>query len=155
MQKNTLSGPPADAGRPNSVPALSDWARQAASQKDSPRLLLALGTWRLAKNFDQAAAFAKANDGLIAPQWRAAWENEKAALAWHEGRAEAARALWNAMAPSAPVLFNRGMAELFLGNTATGSAILSEVITSIPETSAWHHLARLYILLGGSTLPVR
>ena len=81
---------------------------------------------------------------LIPAEWRAAWTNEKAALAWHQGQTESARALWSAMEPSVPVLFNRGMAALFLGETAQGRAALDEAIARLPESSAWHHLARLY-----------
>ena len=46
------------------VPALVDWARQVAAKKQYPQILLALGTLRLAKNFDQAQAFVEANDAL-------------------------------------------------------------------------------------------
>ena len=136
------------AGSAVSVPALVDWAQQVAAKKQWAQMLLALGSLRLAKNFAEAEAFVKINDGSIPPAWRAGWDNEKAALAWHQGRTDTARALWNAMEPCVPVLFNRGMAELFGGDAAQGRATLDGVVGQLPETSAWHHLARLYVLLG-------
>ena len=106
-----------------------------------------MGALRLANNFSQAEALVKSCDAHVPSEWRAAWNNEKAGLAWHRGNTEAARALWNAMEPNVPVLFNRGMAELFMGATAAGRAALGEAVAKIPEHSAWHHLARLYLLL--------
>ncbi len=103
-------------GRP--IAALVEWANQAAAKKQYPEVLLALGTLRLAKNFEAAHAFVTAQDAAIPARWHAAWSNEKAALAWHEGHGKTALALWDAVEPAAPVLFNRGMAHLFLGNTA-------------------------------------
>ncbi|HWY86071.1 MAG TPA: hypothetical protein VNX28_05075 [Gemmataceae bacterium] len=147
LQKTNLAGFMPSTGRPVQVPVLVDWARQVAAARQYPHVLLALGSLRLAKNFKQATAFVEANDALIPSEWRASWNNEKAALAWHQGQADSARALWNAMEPNVPVLFNRGMAELFLGNTVKGRAALDEVIATLPESSAWHHLARLYVLL--------
>jgi hypothetical protein len=138
-------------GRPVDAPALGDWARQVAAARQLPEMLLALGALRLANHFAEAEAYVKANEGSVPPEWRAAWDNEKAALAWHAGRAEAARNLWRAMGTSVPVLFNRGMAELFSGDAAAGRATLTGAVASLPENSAWHHLGRLYLLLGLSS----
>jgi tetratricopeptide (TPR) repeat protein len=137
-------------GRPTPVPALTDYAQQAVANKQYGQMLMAVGALRLAKQFDQAENFAKANDALVPSEWRTAWNNEKAALAWHRGQRDAARSLWRAMDKSVPVLFNRGMAELFLGDAAAGRTALTEAIAALPETSAWHHLARLYLLLGSA-----
>jgi hypothetical protein len=135
-------------GRPMHVPALVDWAREAAARKQLPRVLTSLGALRLARNFDKAEAYIEANTPVMPREWRDAWNNEKAALAWDQGHADAAMAIWNTMEPKLPVLFNRGMAELFRGDAAAGRAALSEAALKLPENSAWHHLARLYILLG-------
>jgi len=43
--------------------------------------------------------------------------------------------------------FLAAMAELFLGNAKTARTLLQDVVGQIPETSAWHHLARLYLTL--------
>lgn len=48
--------------------------------------------------------------------------------------------------PDAPaVLFNRGMARLFLGRVAEARESLQKAVDAIPETSGWHTLARLYL----------
>jgi hypothetical protein len=135
-------------GRPMQVPALVDWAREAAGKKQMPRMLIGLGAMRLARNFDKAEAYAKDNEAVITPEWRDAWNNERAALAWDQGRTDAASALWSTLEPKLPVLFNRGMADLFQGNAAAGRAALSAAALQLPEHSAWRHLARLYVLLG-------
>src|SRR5207247_3156316 len=117
------------------------------ARKQFPQMLLALGSLRLAKQIDAAKAFARKHEAEVPAAWRTAWDNEKAALAWHAGRAEEARAIWQKLEPTVPVQFNRGMAELFLGETGAGRQHLVAAIAQIPETSAWHHLGRLYLTL--------
>jgi len=73
--------------------------------------------------------------------------NEEAALAWHRGQAEAASKMWQAQEASIPVLFNRGMAALVLEQTAAAQEALQQAVARLPETSSWHHLARLYLTL--------
>jgi hypothetical protein len=72
-------------------------------------------------------------------------ENEKAALLWAKGQCAQALALWNAMSESPAVLFNRGMASLFLGQVAEARNALQKAVDAIPETSGWNALARLYL----------
>jgi len=103
----------------------------------------------LAKQFEQADAVIASLDKDVPATWRAAWANEQAALGWHRGDAETARRLWSAAEPTLPVRFNRAMAELFSGNAAGARTLLQDVIPQIPENSAWHHLARLYLTLAG------
>jgi len=134
-------------GRPVNTPALADWTQKVAAKKSFPEALLAVGALRLAKQFDEAEALAKTLDADVPKAWRAAWSNERAALAWHRGNADEARRLWALAETSVPVRFNRGMAELFLGNAKAAREQLADVVKQIPETSAWHHLARLYLTL--------
>lgn len=135
------------AGRPNSAPELTAWADEVAGRKQFPQMLLALGTLRLAKQLDAAHDFAGKHDAEVPAAWRTAWDNEKAALAWHAGHAEEALAAWRQLEPSVPVLFNRGMAELFLGQFDAARADLAAAVGRLPESSAWHHLGRLYLAL--------
>jgi hypothetical protein len=128
-------------GTPLAAPAVEDWAAGAG---DHPQVLLAAGLLRLARHFDRA------EDLLARPApaaWHAAHANELAALAWHAGQGERALALWQAQEPSVPVLFNRGMAALFLDRPADAIPALTQAIAGLPETSAWHHLACLYLAL--------
>jgi tetratricopeptide (TPR) repeat protein len=98
---------------------------------------------RLARHLDLFDELA-ASDDEVPSSGKAAWENEKAAAQWHRGRATEARALWLNQADSVPVLFNRGMAALFLGEVSEARSALEQAVSQIPETSAWHHLGRLY-----------
>lgn len=80
-------------------------------------------------------------------EWQALLANEEAALAWHRGRHEEAAGLWRDQPDSVPVHFNRGMAALFLGDSTRARAELSQAAARLPESSAWHHLARIYLAL--------
>jgi tetratricopeptide (TPR) repeat protein len=134
-------------GRPVPAAELVAWADDVAARQQFPQQLLALGTLRLAKQLDAADEFAQKHDAGVPPAWRSAWENEKAALAWHAGRADEALAAWKKLEPTVPVLFNRGMAELFLGETAAAREHLAAAVARLPESSAWHHLGQLYLTL--------
>jgi hypothetical protein len=39
------------------------------------------------------------------------------------------------------------LAALFLGDGATAREALTRAAAELPETGAWHHLARLYIAM--------
>ena len=93
---------------------MATWAKQ---QDEWPQaFLLAVGlprTWR--DELDAADARLR-NGGKPVPEaWAAARANEEAALLWHRGRADEADANWAKQAETVPVLFNRGLAALFLG----------------------------------------
>lgn len=148
LQMTDLTLVKPQAGRPVEAPELTAWADDdVAARKQYPQALVALGTLRLAKQLDTAAAYVRRHDAEVPVAWRAAWDNEKAALAWHLGHAEEALAAWQRLEPSVPVLFNRGMAELFLGNAEAARMDLALAVAQLPETSAWHHLGRLYLAL--------
>jgi hypothetical protein len=133
--------------RPIDAPGLVEWAGQASAAKQLPALLLALGALRLAKQFEEADKLVQAHEAGLPPRWQGAWANEKAALAWHRGQFDEALGQWQGMAPSVPVLFNRAMAALFRGRPADVKPALTEAVSQLPDTSAWHHLGQLYLLL--------
>jgi hypothetical protein len=132
-----------------SLPAarLVEWADQVTSQGRFPEMLLVVGALRLARQYDRAAETLQSREGVVPSEWRGAWANEQAALAWHRGHVDEAAALWRAQPASAPVLFNRGMAALFLGRTPDARSALGKAVTQLPEDGAWHHLGRLYLAL--------
>jgi hypothetical protein len=127
--------------RPASMPALIEWARRSRGAQG----LLAAGVLRLAGQFDAAEVVLRGTD--VPAPWEALRANEAAALDWHRGRADEALASWQAQPASVPVLFNRGMAALFLGKVGDAHAALTEAVGRLPETSAWHHLGQLYLAL--------
>lgn len=129
------------------VPSLVSWAEDTFRKQRFPQAILALGALRLARQFEAAAKLTRTHEAEIPAAWRAAWANEQAALAWQQGQAEAARAQWQTLPASVPVLFNRGMAALFLGNGREARVALSQAVAQLPEDGAWHHLGRLYLAL--------
>ena len=133
-----------NAGRPIQAPELAAWADRPHS---FPQLLLVLGVCRVAKQFDRADELVRRHRGDVPAEWRPAWANEVAALAWHRGRAEEAMALWQAQAETAPVLFNRGMAALFTERPDEARTWLGKAVRQLPDTGSWHHLGRLYLAL--------
>lgn len=138
------TAPPAPPGEPLSAPRLLEWADRAS---DDATRLLAAGALRVARCFDEA-------ERLLAvapsPNWEAAHANERAALAWHRGDAAQALTLWQHQQECPAVLFNRGMATLFLGDAGSAVGALRLAVAALPETSAWHHLASLYLTLAES-----
>src|SRR5262245_52295167 len=110
--------------------SLRNWiAKNAAAQP-----LLAAGLARLIGDFDTAEKLLPADA-----------DSERAAVLWHSGKCEEALAAWNAMPETPAVLFNRGMAQLFLGHPAEAKAALAKAVAALPETSGWNALARLYL----------
>ena len=108
---------------------------------------MALGTLRLARQFDAADALVAAHESQITAEWKPAWDNEVAALLWQRGRRDEAARLWATLPESVPVLFNRGMAALFQDRPTEARGYLKPAVAGIPESSAWHHLGRMYLAL--------
>jgi tetratricopeptide (TPR) repeat protein len=133
--------------RPLAAPGLADWTAKVVRKGQYPQALLAAGVLRLARQFAQAEEVLQRCREAAPPEWQAVVANEEAALAWHSGRAAEAAAMWRAQPESVPVLFNRGMAALFLGEAAEARSCLNRAVTQLPEESAWHHLGRLYLAL--------
>lgn len=121
-----------DGSQP-ALPGLSGlrtWIRKNGATEP----VLAGGLARLIGDFDAAAELLPAGDA-----------NEQAALLWQRGRAEEALAAWNAADDSPAVLFNRGMALLFLGRFAQAKNALPAAVAVLPDASGWNALARLYL----------
>ncbi len=132
---------------PQASPALIDWARKQTGAY--PRLLAA-GVLRLARAYEAAEELLK-QETAVNGEWVAIQENERAALAWHRGLAGEALAMWETQAESVPVLFNRGMAYLFIGRTEEARGALSKAVALLPDTSSWHHLGQLYLALASGS----
>jgi len=124
-------------------PALLDWANR---QTEPFSRLLTAGVLRLAREYTRASEIL-GNGSELKGEWKALWVNEMAALAWHRGLAEEALTLWRGQPESAPVLFNMGMAALFLGKPAEARDWLRRAVAALPDSSSWHHLGQLYLAL--------
>lgn len=133
------------ASRPVAAAALLDWADHTLRRQLFPQALLAVGVLRLAGHFEAADHWFRQVEAPT--DWKEAWANEQAALAWHQGKTAEAAQLWLTLPDSLPVLFNRGMSALFLGRHTLARKWLTHAVSLLPETGAWHHLARLYLTL--------
>jgi hypothetical protein len=141
---NSVSSP--KPGRPLPTGGLTAWAQR---QKNYPVVLLAAGVLRLARDFDGAeTALGRAEN--VPAAWRAVHANESAALAWQRGLHAEALSLWEAQPASVPVLFNRGMALLFLARPAEARELLTQAVAGLKETNAWYHLGQLYLTLANA-----
>jgi hypothetical protein len=125
---------------------LSRWAEQNAKKKHFPDSLLAVAALRVARDIDRAESLIP-DSSKVDDEFHSACENERAALAWHRGQMKEANSSWQGQKESVPVLFNRGMASLFLGHCTEARDSLQKAIGHLSEDSAWHHLARLYLAL--------
>jgi hypothetical protein len=132
---------------PTIVPALLDWASEALREQHYPRSLVGVGVLRLARQFDAAGELLRQHSAEVPRAWRGAWANEQASLLWACGQCGEAAASWQSQASSVPVLFNRGMADLFLGRPGGGRAALQEAVAQLPGDGAWYHLGCLYLAL--------
>jgi hypothetical protein len=66
-------------------------------------------------------------------------------LRWAKGECGEALTVWDEASESPAVLFNRGMARLFLGRAGEAREWLQKAVDAIPETSGWNALTRLYL----------
>jgi tetratricopeptide (TPR) repeat protein len=142
----TLGGavqPTSLAPRPIPAAGLAEWAKNA---RTFPEILLAAGMLRLNQQFGEAEDLLR-QAGEADAHLAALRANEEAALLWHQGRHEDALAAWQTQDAAAPVLFNRGMAAIFLGRFAQAQEPLGQAVKALPETSAWHHLGQMYLAL--------
>lgn len=128
------------------TPELIRWAEIAFKRKGFPENLLAVAALRLAREFDRAEALILKNS-KVEEALEPAWNNERAALDWHRGRTKEALASWKSQEETVPVLFNRGIASLFMNQRANARAFLHQAVTHLSEDGAWHHLARLYLAM--------
>ena len=147
LKADDLSTLCATSTRPLPATGLVGWARQLAQTGNYADILLATGVCRVARHYDEADTLLKEHRAGVPPEWQAAWANEEAALAWHRGNFESAARLWQGQAASAPVLFNQGMAALFLGRPKDARRPLEQSVSQFSEDGGWHHLGRLYLAL--------
>lgn len=126
---------------------LRTWVIKEAKKGTPQSALLAAGMARAIGEFDWAGELLTAAEPHCTGELRSVWENEQAALLWHRGEGEAALAAWDTLAETPAVLFNRGMARLFLGRFAEAKPLLTKAVEVLPEAQGWNALARLYLAL--------
>lgn len=123
------------------------WGTRHLESGELPHVLIVAATYRAAGDFVRAAEALKQLKATVAGEWQPVLANEEAALLWHRGDHQAAADLWANLPDSVPVRFNRGMADLFLGRPTEARKHLQAAVAGLADTSAWHHLASLYLTL--------
>lgn len=131
------------------VAGFENWTSFKDQSATFPRKLLSVGVLRLVRMFDAANRELSELKKCAPNHWRSAIANEEAATLWQCGECDPAAKLWQSLPESVPVLFNRGMSHLFLGNHEFARNDLRQVVAQLPESSGWHHLGRLYLALAG------
>ena len=126
---------------------LLKWGTRHVQAGELPHALVAAANYRAAHDFDRAADTLATLKATVGAEWQPVLANEGAALLWHRGEYAAAADAWAKLPESVPVRFNRGMAALFLGRSAEAREHLTVAVAGLSETSAWHHLANLYLTL--------
>ena len=126
----------------NGFSGLRGWVRKALKSGSPTQLLVAAGVAAQLGDWDDAETALTEAEALCDGPWKAVLANQRAAVAWLQGKPEEARQLWNQVSNEVNG-FNRGLAQ-------TGTARRAEYATAtaaLPEASGWRHLAALYQLL--------
>jgi tetratricopeptide (TPR) repeat protein len=128
-------------------PALRSWAAKQAANGTPAAALLAAATLRAAHDHEQAQAALDALRDKAPAELKDAFANEEAALLWESGDVAGAAKVWERLPENPAVLFNRGLAALFLGQSLKARDFFKKAVAELPETSGWHHLGGLYLTL--------
>lgn len=132
------------------LPGLAEWGQKMAAKSRWAEALLAAGALRLAGQLDAASDLLLAVREAAPTSWQNLILNEQAALAWQRGEFGQAKQMWDShpAADNPVVLFNRGLAALFMDRPDEAAALLTRAADALPEDSSWHHLARMYVTAG-------
>jgi len=126
---------------------LAEWCRKQADAGTMPQALIAAAMHRVSRDYPAAERVLTDLAGKVPFEWLTTLENERAALLWERGHHVAARAAWDKLADTNPVVFNRGMSALFAGESQAAVSHFRKLDGQLPEDSAWRHLAGLYLAL--------
>ena len=108
--------------------------------------LLGAALFRQAGRWKQASA---SLDQINDAAWVDTVVNERAALAWQQGDRRTAELLWESCSASPGILYNRALAKCAAGQTDLARELFNRAAEAWPETSPWHHLARVCELTVG------
>jgi len=139
-------------GQPTPLEGALERGQKAAADGRFADALLAAALLRNTGQFVESAELLKQIRQAKPAGFQSLLLNEEAALAWHRGEDERAAELWasHPNQDSPAIQFNRGLAAVFNNDRATATRLFQSAADSLPERSAWHHLARLYLSLAES-----
>ncbi|QEL16160.1 tetratricopeptide repeat protein [Limnoglobus roseus] len=121
------------------------WTATSAKSPLANALLQAASA-RVGGNYAEAERLLAQAETLADETAKTVVENERAALLWQQGQRTAAVAIWK-QSDNRVSAFNLGMAALANGQKSEAHAHLNAAAEQLPESSGWHHLARLYLAL--------
>jgi tetratricopeptide (TPR) repeat protein len=136
-----------EAETPSAGTGLRNWANQQIRKGAFPQALIGAALFRAAGDHAAAGAALQGLKGTATAEWWPAVENEEAALLWERGERLEALKAWLKLPENPAVLFNCGMACLFLNRPAQAREHLKKAVAGLSDTDPWHHLGSLYLAL--------
>ena len=147
LSQNTFLRPPARVGKTPGFTGLRGWAAKAVRGNDVATLLAASGVLAALGDHAEARGALDAAESFAQPDQHAAVTNQRGCLAWLAGDTDAAHAAWGQAGESAPALFNLGLYHLTHGSNGAAAEAFAAAGATLPETSGWCHLTRLFATL--------
>jgi tetratricopeptide (TPR) repeat protein len=137
-------------GRPWSLEGTLERGQKAVADGRPVEALFAAALLRTAQQFHECAELLQLIRQSNPVGLNDMIANEEAALAWQRGDHDRAAELWarHPRQDSPVVQFNRGLAALFVNDRESARELFGQAAAALPESSAWHHLAKLYLTLG-------
>jgi hypothetical protein len=129
--------------------ALVEWITAQLEAGTPAQQLTAVGCLRLLGQFERAKVWFADSADRLPESYRVVVANERAGLLWACGERDAAAAIWEGLAASGPVWFNRGLACLFRDQFTRAVTLFTHAAEQLPPSSGWHHLALFYRTLAG------
>ena len=147
LSQNTFLRSPARVGKTPGFSGLRGWAGKALRGTDVTTLLAASGVLAALGDHAEAEAALDAADNYANPDQKAAVVNQRGSLAWLAGDTDAARHAWEQAGDSAPAQFNLGLYYLTQGMNGPAAESFAAAEATLPESSGWCHLTRLFATL--------
>lgn len=109
---------------------------------DSKTVISQLAVARLAGDHDKSRELIPQLEGSVLQK------NELAAQRWLEGDRDTAALIWNDLPTEHPVIaFNQALVALASNETKLGKGYLQRAINGFDQSTGWHHLSELYLVL--------
>ena len=121
---------------------LRQWLNDSISHENPKRLLIASGIAATLGDTERAVQLIQAAQPHCDAGWQPVWRNQKDAVAFLTGTAS--DGLFPQERSDPLTQFNRGVLALHDDNPTMAHSEFESATSIMPETSSWHHLAKLY-----------
>lgn len=123
------------------------WTNKTAKSNAMSALLEAAAARVLGRTADAEKLLRQAEQLADTDALKNLVKNELAALGWSTGDRNRAVALWTELSQTAVGAFNLGVSAMATTHKADARNWFQLAASRLPETSGWHHLAKLYLAL--------